>query len=30
MNFGEAHLKNGIERIVNGELDDENSPEISL
>jgi GxxExxY protein len=30
INFGEAHLKNGIKRIVNGELDDENSSEISL
>jgi GxxExxY protein len=25
INFGEAHLKNGIKRIINGELDDENS-----
>jgi GxxExxY protein len=30
INFGEAHLKNGIKRIINGELDDENSSEISL
>jgi len=30
VNFGEAHLKNGIKRIINGELDDENSPETSL
>ncbi len=30
INFGEAHLKNGIKRIINGELDDENSPETSL
>jgi GxxExxY protein len=30
INFGEAHLKNAIKRIINGELDDENSSEISL
>jgi GxxExxY protein len=30
INFGEAHLKNGIKRIINGKLDDENSSEISL
>lgn len=30
INFGEAHLKNGIKRIINGELDGENSSEISL
>jgi len=30
INFGEAHLKNGIKRIINGELDDGNSSEISL
>ena len=30
INFGEAHLKNGIKRIINGKLDDGNSSEISL
>jgi len=30
INFGEAHLKNGIKRIINGQLDDEHSSEISL
>ncbi len=30
INFGETHLKKGIKRIINGELDDENSSEISL
>lgn len=30
INFGEAPLKNGIKRIINGELDGENSSEISL
>ena len=30
INFGEAHLKNGIKRIINGQLDEENPPEISL
>lgn len=30
INFGEAHLKNGIKRIINGKLDDENSFEVSL
>ena len=30
INFGEAHLKNGIERIINGKLEDETSSEISL
>ncbi|MGH7983219.1 MAG: GxxExxY protein [Candidatus Udaeobacter sp.] len=29
INFGEAHLKNGIKRIINGRLDAENVPEIS-
>ncbi len=29
-NFGEAHLKNGIKRIINGKLDGESSSEISL
>lgn len=28
--FGEAHLKNGIKRIINGKLEDETSSEISL
>jgi GxxExxY protein len=26
INFGEAHLKNGIKRIINGRLDAENAP----
>jgi GxxExxY protein len=30
INFGEAHLKNGIKRIINGRLDAENAPEVSL
>ena len=30
INFGEAHLKNAIKRIINGELDNKNSSEISL
>ena len=30
INFGEAHLKNGIKRVVNGYLDAENPLEISL
>ncbi len=30
INFGEAHLKNGIKRIINGKLDDENPSEVSL
>jgi GxxExxY protein len=30
INFGEAHLKNGIKRIINGCLDDENLREVSL
>lgn len=30
INFGEAHLKNGIKRIINGKLDDETSSEFSL
>ncbi|HSP45816.1 MAG TPA: GxxExxY protein, partial [Chthoniobacterales bacterium] len=28
--FGETHLKNGIRRIINGELDHESNPDISL
>jgi GxxExxY protein len=30
INFGEAHLKNGIKRIINGQLNEEDSSEISL
>ena len=30
INFGEAHLKNGIKRIINGQLEEEDSVEISL
>jgi GxxExxY protein len=30
INFGEAHLKNGIKRIINGQLDEEDSSEILL
>jgi GxxExxY protein len=30
INFGEAHLKNGIKRIINGKLDDQTIPEVSL
>ena len=30
LNFGEAHLKNGIKRVVNGHLDAENPSELSL
>ncbi len=30
INFGEAHLKNGIKRISNVRLEDENPPELSL
>jgi GxxExxY protein len=30
INFGEAHLKNGIRRVINGYLDAENSLEFSL
>jgi GxxExxY protein len=30
INFGEAHLKNGIKRVINGHLDAENPPEFSL
>ena len=30
INFGEAHLKNGIKRVINGRLDVENTPEFSL
>ena len=30
INFGEAHLKNGIKRVINGHLDAEDPPEVSL
>jgi GxxExxY protein len=30
INFGEAHLKNGIRRVINGYLDAENPLELSL
>ncbi len=30
INFGEAHLKNGIKRIINGKLEDQNPAEVSL
>jgi GxxExxY protein len=30
INFGEGHLKNGIKRIINGQLEEENSPDLSL
>ena len=30
INFGEAHLKNGIKRIINGTLDPEEAAEFSL
>ena len=30
INFGEAHLKNGIKRIINGQLDDEDSVDLCL
>lgn len=30
INFGEPHLKNGIKRIINGQLEDDNPPDISL
>jgi GxxExxY protein len=30
INFGEVHLKNGIKRIINGRLEDDDAPEISL
>jgi GxxExxY protein len=30
INFGEAHLKNGIKRAINGQLDAEDPPEFSL
>jgi GxxExxY protein len=30
INFGETHLKNGIKRIINGELDPDDHPDVSL
>jgi GxxExxY protein len=30
INFGEAHLKNGIKRIINGQLDNDVAEEITL
>jgi GxxExxY protein len=30
INFGEAHLKNGIKRIINGNLEDEDRADVSL
>ena len=30
INFGEAHLKNGIKRVINGHLDAETPLEVSL
>ena len=30
INFGEAHLKNGIKRIINGTLEPEEPPDFSL
>jgi GxxExxY protein len=30
INFGETHLKNGIKRIINGQLDDDPTEEITL
>src|SRR3989440_238477 len=30
INFGETHLKNGIKRIINGQLDDDPAGEITL
>jgi GxxExxY protein len=30
INFGEAHLKNGIKRIINGQLNDDRAEEITL
>jgi GxxExxY protein len=30
INFGEAHLRDGIRRVINGHLDDETPPEFSL
>jgi GxxExxY protein len=30
INFGEAHLKNGIKRVINGQLESDSPSEISL
>jgi GxxExxY protein len=30
INFAETHLKNGIKRIINGQLDEENPPDLTL
>jgi GxxExxY protein len=30
INFGEAHLKNGIKRVINGQLDEDQSIDIEL
>src|SRR6195256_4206356 len=30
INFGETHLKNGIKRIINGRLEQEDPPDLSL
>jgi GxxExxY protein len=30
INFGETHLKNGIKRIINGQLDEDDPPDLSL
>jgi GxxExxY protein len=30
INFAESHLKNGIKRVINGKLEDEDSEEITL
>jgi GxxExxY protein len=30
INFGETHLKNGIKRIINGQLEDEEAPDLTL
>ncbi len=30
INFGEAHLKNGIKRLINGQLDEENPSDFAL
>lgn len=30
INFGEAHLRNGIKQIINGQLDEDDSSEIFL
>jgi len=30
INFGETHLKNGIKRIINGDLEQEDPPDLSL